>query len=609
MSGGPSRPDGRDPAEDHPAAGATGPVERPTGPPVDADDDDDADIVVTAGRGRGAAPSAGPPATPSGATPSGMAPSGPDPAPASPPLRRRSSAPGRSRAPLALLAVVAVLVVAAVAVEALSEPVAVAAPQPVAQGPAPAGSWYCPVVAGPDEPATISVAAAGDDPSTVTVVRYTADGPVADAPAALAPGGTLERELEPGEATGPVAVRWTGGPTVATWRVDGERTAAGPCAGGPSERWYLPALDTAEGSTAAVHLFNPFGEDAVARLRFATPEGGVDLVLTDTILVPAETSTVIDVNEFRPEEVDLGAIVEVQTGRLVAAAEVDYDPAAGTDGPAGRTIVPGATAPTLEAGLGLARSGDGSSTWLSVLNPGEDDAAVEVRVTDPVPDSPLLGEVSVPAGGTARIDLDGASSALEYGVSVAVVNDTPVVVTGSSQLATDDGREGVATALAEAPGQEWAIAGAGTEDRQSRLSFVNPGGAPVTVEVLAEGAPEPWSAVVVPPNGRGALEVSDVSGAQAGIGLRIRSDGPVVPQLRTISTSTPLRLWTAVAVPAADWRGPETRPTVRRDPAIGTSPLRAAPTPDPAADVLAPQAPPAGGPESATAPVEQDPDA
>lgn len=555
--------------------------------------------------GATAAPPAGSTAAP---TPPAPAAAGPAVAPDARATRRRATVPRSSRSSLVLLALAGLLVLAAVAVDAVSEPVADAALQPVAQGPAPAGAWYCPVVAGPDESATLSVAAAGDDAATVTVVRYTADGPALDEPVEVEPGATLERELPPGESSEAVSVRWTGGPTVATWRVDGERTAAAPCAAGPSERWYVGALDTAEGSTSRVHLFNPFPEDAVARVRFATPDGAVDLVLTDTILVPAETSTVVDVNDVRPEEADLGAVVEVQAGRLVAAAEVDYDPAAGTTGPTGRTLVPAATAPGSEWGLGFARVDGASSSWLSVLNPGDREAAVEVRVTEPLPDGSLLGEVSVPAGGVSRIDLGEASSAAEFGVTLTVVNDTPVVVAGTTQLGTDDGREGVSTALAAVPAQEWALAGAGTDDRLSRLSLVNPGAQPVTVQVSAEGAPEAWSEIVVPANGRGAVELGDVDDDLARIGLRVRADGPVVPQLRTFSTSGTLRFWTAVATPAQDWRGPQTRPAVRRDPGLATSPLRPAPTADPGAELpAAPDGAPPPAPESATAPVAPGP--
>lgn len=360
----------------------------------------------------------------------------------------------------------------------------------------------------------------------MTVVRYADDGPTADGPVEVAPGASLERELQPGESSQAVSVRWTGGPTVATWRVDGERTAAAPCAAGPSERWHLAALDTAESSTSRVHLFNPFPEDAVARVRFAVPDGAIDLVLTDTILVPAETAP----RRWR-------------RGRAPRGGTRSRPPATGS--------------------------------W---------------STSAPATSRPV-----------ARIDLDQASAAAEFGVTVTVENDTPVVVAGTTSLETEDGREGVATALAEAPAQEWAVAGAGTDERLSRLAFVNPGARPVTVEVLAGEAPEAWSAIEVAPNGRGAVELGDAGDDRAGIGLRVRADGPIVPQVRTFSTSTLLRLWTVVATPAEDWRGPETRPAVRRDPGLATAPLRPAPTPEP-------DAPPAPGeaatvPETATVPV------
>lgn len=522
---------------------------------------------------------------------SGAAPAaGASPAPGG--SRRADAAPRLSPVSLAVLAVAALLVLAAIVVEATAAPVVAGTPEPVPQGPAEAGVWYCPAVAGEGEEATLSVAAAGEEPSTVTVVRHTPDGPVADEPVEVGPRTQVQRELSGDEARQPVAVRWSGGPVVATWRVDGERTAAAPCAPGPSTRWHVSGLDTAEGSRSTLHLFNPYTEDAVARVRFATPQGAVDLVLTDTILVPAGSSTPVDVNEFRPEEPDLGAVVQVETGRLVAAGEVVHDPNAGTSGPTGRTLIPAARAPGTLWGVGFARVDDGSSSWLSVMNPGDREAVVAVRPTDPLPDGPLVGEVAVPPGGIVRIGLDEASAAAEFAVAVESVNEVPVVVTRTTSLVTGDGREGVATALAQAPATAWAVAGGGTEGRAGRLAVLNPGGRPVTVDVVTEGAPAAWSDIVVPPNGRAVVELADAGEDRAAVPVTVRADGPVVPELRSFSTSGSLRLFTLVATPSEVWQGPPTRLAVRQDPGLGTTPLRPAPTA--AEDPLPPLSPETG---------------
>lgn len=136
----------------------------------------------------------------------------------------------------------------------------------------------------------------------MTVVRYADDGPTADGPVEVAPGASLERELQPGESSQAVSVRWTGGPTVATWRVDGERTAAAPCAAGPSERWHTSTLLRlwTVVATPAEDWRGPETRPAVRRdpglatapLRPApTPEPGAPPASGDVAPVP-ETATV-----------------------------------------------------------------------------------------------------------------------------------------------------------------------------------------------------------------------------------------------------------------------------------------------------------------------------
>jgi len=62
----------------------------------------------------------------------------------------------------------------------------------VGQEPVPAGTWYCPVTAGEGQESRVTVAAVGDEPSTVVVMRYK-DAKVVDDPAVdVAIGQSLE---------------------------------------------------------------------------------------------------------------------------------------------------------------------------------------------------------------------------------------------------------------------------------------------------------------------------------------------------------------------------------------------------------------------------------
>lgn len=463
-----------------------------------------------------------------------------------------------------------VLLTGLAAVEVLILPPTEQTAAPVPQAAAAVGLWYCPAVAGEGEEASLAIAAAGDEASRVTVVRHTPEGQVSGSPETVEPGVQLDVPLENPE---PVSVRWAGGPSVVTWRVNGEEGAAAPCLPGPSPTWYVSGLNTAAGAQSTLHLFNPFPADAVARVVFTTPEGPITLVRTDNVLVRAGEQVQLDLGEFQPEVSDLGVIVEVQAGRLISQGEVTYEPIEGETGPSGRALVPAAAATADFWAFAFARADDNSSSWLDVQNPGEREAAVEVRVSSPAASGSLLGEVAVPAGGMARIDLADVSEDVEFGVAVDVVNDVPVVVTRTAQLRSDD-REGVATSLGSGPGTDWALAGAGTRGFSARLGLYNPGTEPVTVAVDAGPAtPEDWGAVDVEPNGRAQVELAEVSPDQVAIPLRVTANGPVVPEFRSLADEGALRSWTALATPAASWAGPATRPPIRRDPGLPSIPL------------------------------------
>jgi len=211
---------------------------------------------------------------------------------------RWRSRPGRPRA-LAVLAGLAVLLVLGMAADLFAAAAPSPAPDPIEQGAAAAGTWYCPSVAGEGERATLTVAAVGEQPSTVIVDRYAKGRPVADEPREVAPGTAAVVQLKGADAAAPTAVRWTGGPAVATWRVVGAQSASAGCEPAPSDRWYVPGFNTTRGLRSTLHLFNPFTADAVVRLVFATPDGDVRLVLADNILVGAGGTTSVNVATIR----------------------------------------------------------------------------------------------------------------------------------------------------------------------------------------------------------------------------------------------------------------------------------------------------------------------
>lgn len=481
----------------------------------------------------------------------------------------------RSRAAVALAAT-GLLVLVALVADVLAAPTPPGTPEEVAQDPAEAGAWYCPATAGDGESAVLSVAAVGEEPSRVRVYRFPEGRAVGDDPVTVAPGDEHTLILGPGEGSNPVMVRWEGGPAVASWRIEAGDTSGAPCEPGPAERWLLAGFDTATGSSSTVHLFNPFTEDAVARIVFATPEGPVRLVLTDSLFVPAGTSTAVDLGEYQPEQPDLGVVVEVLTGRLVAQGEVRMRPVGERQGPTGRMLLPAATAPATLWTFGYARADERSSSWLSVLNTSEREAAVEVRVSTPTPEG-AVQEQSVPAGGVLRIDLAELSAEPEFGVAVESVNQVPVVVHRSTHLRTS-GREGLAASRGGPPATNWALVGGGAGDRRGRVNVYNPGTEPVTLTLRTTSEePADWVDRPLPPNGWTTFDLAAVDPARAQIPALLDASGPVVAELRSHYPAGGLRLWTALGVREAVWSGPPTRPAVRRDPSLSSRPLETEP--------------------------------
>lgn len=486
--------------------------------------------------------------------------------------RRRAAAPARGRATVVLGAVAVILALGTAAdIFAAAEPSA--GPPPVPQDPAAAGTWYCPSVGQEGERVVLTMAAVGDQPSQVVVDRYAGERPRADDPVEVPVGGSVTVPLEGDDATAPSTVRWTGGPVVATWRVDGDRTAAAPCETAPSAQWYVAGFNTVGESRATLHLFNPFAADAVVRLVFAKPDGRQTLALTDNILIPANGTRSLSMRKFQPEETDLGVVVEVLSGRLVVQGEQTIDSPQGSSGAAGRMALPAAPAPSDSWSFGYAADGEGTESWLTVLNPGNDEAAVEVRVSSPRQrSSNLVSEVTVPPGGLARIELAGVSREPEFGVTVNVINDEPVVAVRHTARSTGSKSAAVAGSLgAPQLSQRWALVGGGTAGRVGQVSLYNPGPEPAVITVSGRGAPPAWRGIQLGPNERATVGLRDAIEGKASAPVIVTADTPVVAELRSMATTgSALRLWMAVGVFEQRWIGPLTRPAVRWDPSLST---------------------------------------
>jgi hypothetical protein len=401
-----------------------------------------------------------------------------------------------------------------------------AAPSPrppvdaVAPVAAPAGAlgatWFCAAgTATDDGAADHTVVVANPGPTTVTVTVTAFPGAIDGDAAGLAVTAGLEPaadtlELGPDEVISvrvaeildaPFAgalVELSGGTGVVEHTISGEfGVAAAPCATSPSSTWYLAAGDTTRGARDLVVLFNPFPDDAVADLTFATTEGFRAPQQYANLVVPGQRVLVLDIGAVVTRVPEAAATITTRAGRLVVDRIQSYD---GTDGPAGTDLTPAAPRPapvwTFPAGL----VADGVTESVTVYNPSERRAEVDVEFTvdpavDPAVDlvvEPI--ELSIAPESYAEVVVNEEQRVppdVEHSIVMRTQNDVPVVAerwTRSTEPAEQAGLS--ATLGSPLVATTWYLAAGAAGEGTELLTVVNPSrdtDAVLDVEALAGG--------------------------------------------------------------------------------------------------------------------------
>jgi hypothetical protein len=455
------------------------------------------------------------------------------------------------------------------------------------------GAWYCAPLARENETATLSIAAVGDDPSQVTVERLIGGESSFEQPVDLDPKAVHELEIEGGVEIAAFVVRWHGGPAVASWHVDGEQERLGSsCAQNPAPAWVIAGAETTVGSSARLYLFNPFESDAVVRVAFATTEGRIDLVSSENVSVPAHDVVDVGINELQPEQSDLGILVEVEAGRVIAeglqrfgqpdlpdveleGAELPTDPTA----PQGRTMLPAAATTSSTVGLAYAASGEATAAWVSIANPNSRPAQVSVNVSDAIAGSVISEDVVVAPESVERVELASVSSAPNFGVTVTSSDDAPIAANGFIALTGERKRVTSMAAIPEADtmnAEAMAPPGSAPE-----IALFNPGQTDATAVVALGGrVPDQWSSIDLP---AGAMQLlsSEKAGVTDGGPVEASADQPIYATLRLASEKNRADQFLVLPlVPASSWQGSADAPAPVRDRTLDTRPVNFPAQPD-----------------------------
>jgi Family of unknown function (DUF5719) len=350
-----------------------------------------------------------------------------------------------------------------------------------------------------------------------------------------------EQPDEAGMLVGPgVVVEVFGGRSVVEHEIAGEvDLAVGPCARRAGQDWYFAAGTTERGSEANAALFNPFNDDAIVDLTFATDAGFIAPADLQALVVPRRTRLTVPVGNFVRRQAQVASHVHVRTGRIVAEQSLTFT--AENENRRGLTLSLGAPRPEAEWTLPGVVPEDGATHAVLVAN--FDHSATEVEIVPRFEEQTDTSPKAVPVGGRAVAVVDLASlegAGAPFAFDVRTTRPSPVVVEELAWWGPPSETTGSATALASpvrAAGWTLGVSRLVPEG-DATVSVLNPGRNAATVDLRAYQSGSDDDSVAVRklnvPAGRQARFNLGELGVEPNQVLVVRADAPVVAARRIL---------------------------------------------------------------------------
>ncbi len=331
----------------------------------------------------------------------------------------------------------------------------------------------------------IAIANAGDRTLTGTITIVPLEGDAKTVPLELGPRARrrlLLREVM--TATYAAAlVELDGGEVVVEHEIAGPLgISTAPCASSASERWYLAEGSTAREDSMRLAIYNPFPEDAIVDLSFATDQGRAVPSDFTGLVVRGGRLLVVKVEDHVRRRNNVAMTAVARSGRIVvdrlqlrggATKGISLALAAPSAGP--RWYFP----------EGLVSAGIQERYHL--YNPTDREAQVSLELTleegavEPFDLTiPPRERLTVVASDEERVPRD-----VGHAATVVSLNGVPVVAERSVAASAPAPRTGIADTLgARRTARQWVLAsGAATDVFDQWVVVLNPGPAAATVSL------------------------------------------------------------------------------------------------------------------------------
>ncbi|MBA3654388.1 MAG: hypothetical protein H0W70_09365 [Actinobacteria bacterium] len=422
-----------------------------------------------------------------------------------------------------------------------------------------ASTWFCPLAnaqpdAGLSADGTIVIQNTRGNAIDGLLTLYPANGePVTVALRAPARGRLLAHESEFITAgvvaavvemeQGGVAVEQTvNGPI-------GETTS--PCSTTAGDRWYVAEGSTALNQAMYLGLFNPFPEDAIVDLDFATDQGRTAPGAFQRIVVGARSVLAVSIGDHVRRRDHVAVTAVARRGRIVVGRLQTR-----TAPRSGLTLALATPAPRTSWDFPDGITGDAVSERFHIYNPTKKDATVQLALTlDQGAAEPF--ELKVPAG--ERLTLDpGSESRIPKGVGHAatVRSNVPVVAERTLDYVAPSLRLGFSIAVgATRSARQWYLPQGGiTESQEEWVVVHNRDQRAVRVSVTAvtggQRVPlEGLTDVEIPGGQRRSFRLIDVV-SRPDLPMVVNATGPVVVERVLARVGRP-GLTQTMAVPVA----------------------------------------------------------